>query len=215
MRTIYQEQLQNLQKELNLMYDLCAQAIALNKESLHNLYQKKPTKKTSKKQSELLATSYKILSKLTEKEKSISESCELILLLQQPVAYDLGQITTTFRSVVDIKSIGELAQNNIKTLAKISKQYIPEALFTMAQVSCEMFAILQKELKTQNYAKEKSYKEDLYKKEKKLDLAFAQTQEHIAKELSKTRQKAQVWLDVLIVAKQYEKIGDYIVHLGW
>jgi len=220
MRETYIAQLERLQQDLNIMYAICKKQLVLCKEmiNLSLKVSKKPSKKTNKKQSEILEQSLKNRLILHEKQNTLSNACELILLLQQPVAFDLAQITTTFRYVVQLERIGELTNENLKIAMRLSKTFMIESIISMAQILSDMFVLVeQTEVSKQTNNAESNTEHnnsELFKKQKRLDSAFSQTRSYIAKKLQKSKGSTQQLLDVMMIAVHFENIGDYIISLA-
>ena len=102
MRKHFDEQLEEMNRELTAMGELCRRAIALSCEAL--------------------TSGDKVLAErvvgmdpdIDQKERLIESMCLKILLQQQPVARDLRQISAALKMITDLERIGDHAVNIAK-----------------------------------------------------------------------------------------------------
>jgi phosphate transport system protein len=151
--------------------------------------------------------------RIDDKEKEIEAQCLRLLLSQQPVARDLGQISAALKMVTDMERIGDHAadisalciylarQNYIKKLEHIPQ--MAEATIKMVADSIDSF--VRKDLQlAQEVIDYDDVVDGLFLKVKKELLALVH-------ENADTGEQA---FDLLQVAKYYERIGDHAVNIA-
>ena len=97
MRESYRKQLQNLHTELIRMGALCEDAISCAVNGMLN------------EDASLSDKAFQIEAEIDMQERDIEMICERLLLREQPVAGDLRQITTAQKIVTDMERIGDQA----------------------------------------------------------------------------------------------------------
>ena len=99
MRSHFDEQLAQLNRELTEMGALCEEAIALSAKALSDI-------------DKTLAVRVAPLdTEIDQKERDIESLCLKLLLQQQPVARDLRQISAALKMITDMERIGDHAVN--------------------------------------------------------------------------------------------------------
>ncbi|MDY0300907.1 MAG: phosphate signaling complex protein PhoU [Trichlorobacter sp.] len=201
MRSHYDEKLTQLNNNLIEMGALIENAIA---------------KATKALQERDVDTARKIVTDDTiidEKEKEIESLCLKLILHQQPVARDLRQISTALKMITDMERIGDQAANIAELCTYLDGQefikeleHIPQ----MARAAAKMVtggidAFVNKDLGlAQSVIDYDDVVDDLFSTIKK-DLI-----ELIHKDVGTGEQA----LDILQIAKYYERIGDHAVNIA-
>ncbi|SDO11597.1 phosphate signaling complex protein PhoU [Acetanaerobacterium elongatum] len=149
---------------------------------------------------------------IDEMEKTIETRCLKLLLRQQPVARDLRQISTALKMITDIERIGDQAADIAEILmnlkndepAKIAR-HIPE----MARVASEMVydsvtAFTNNDLEA---AKAVIARDDV------VDDLFCKVRSDLVELIGTTPNKIDEAIDVMMIAKYLERIGDHAVNI--
>ena len=97
MRNLYQQQLENLNRELIKMGAECEEIIGLAAAALTD-YSAALEEKTAQ-----------VGALIDESERTIENICLKLLLRQQPVARDLRQISAAMKMITDMERIGDQA----------------------------------------------------------------------------------------------------------
>ena len=108
MRNYYQEQLENLNRELIKMGAACEEIIDLAAQSLTD-YSEQLEEKTAQ-----------VGAVIDESERTIENVCLKLLLRQQPVAKDLRQISAAMKMITDMERIGDQAEDIVDLIPKMS-----------------------------------------------------------------------------------------------
>ena len=102
MRDLFQEQLNELKRELTVMGASCEEIIALASQALTGW------------DGELVQKVNTIGAQIDESERTIETICMKLLLRQQPVARDLRQISAALKMITDMERIGDQAEDIVE-----------------------------------------------------------------------------------------------------
>lgn len=204
MRSNFDEQLANLNKEMIQLGALCETAISSAAEAL-NKGNKSLTKNT-------IALSGEI----DQFERDIESLCLKLLLQQQPVARDLRQISSALKMVTDLERIGDQAADIAEIISyHQSGSALPRqitlisemARSTIHMVTESVNAYVDKDL---DKAKEVITYDDV------VDGLFYQVKDQIISYIAQHPEQGQEALDALMIAKYFERIGDHAARVaGW
>ena len=104
MRDLFQEQLNELKRELTIMGSSCEEIIALASRALTDMDE------------ELVRKVATIGAQIDESERTIETICIKLLLRQQPVARDLRQISAAMKMITDMERIGDQAEDIVEII---------------------------------------------------------------------------------------------------
>lgn len=200
MRSKFDQQLEQLNKEMITMGAMCENAIALSAKALDS-----GDVATASRVPELSA-------QIDQKEREIEGLCMKLLLQQQPVAKDLRVISSAMKMVTDMERIGDQSADiaEIITMANISANddtlHIREmALAVIKMVTDSIDAFVKKNIKT---AKEVIAYDDV------VDGYFDTLKKTLIERFSKPETDGEYALDLLMIAKYFERIGDHAVNIA-
>ncbi len=201
LRKAYQEQLDKLRDKLIQMGELCTLAVQLAVEAV----------KTG---DAGLAERTRSTDETIEAEEQSTESlCISLLLRQQPVAGDLRRISSAQKMISDLERIGDQAAD----IAELSSYMVvreddvaAETLYAMAwevvnMVSASIDAFVRSDL---TLAREVIDWDD------KADDWFIQIKKELISAIMADNTKGEYYLDILMVAKYLERIGDHAVNVA-
>ncbi len=145
-------------------------------------------------------------------EKTIEARCLSLILKQQPVARDLRIVTTALKVVTDMERIGDHAADiaelifrekrepiydlvkHIPEMGKVSKQMVRDAVAAFTSVNVEEArAIIERD--------------DI------VDDLFDKVKEEVATLLRASSEHVDQCVDILMIAKYFERIGDHAVNI--
>lgn len=199
-RKVYQEQLRKLNSELIQMGDLCEKAMSLVMKALR------------KKDEEIARGVHKIEREIDEKERDIEAQCMTLLLRQQPVAGDLREISAALRMIADMERIGDQTADIADITKYITKSQleIHPTIFTMGKVVGKMVD----DSINAYVRRDEKLAQDVIDADDQVDELFAKVKEELVETLQKKKDSDGCELDVLMIAKYLERIGDHAVNLG-
>lgn len=196
MREYYEKQLEDLNKQLISMGNACQKSIEITIRALKGSRQS------------LTWEASELCDKICHMEREIEEKCMKLLLLQQPVASDLRKISSALKIVTDMERIGiqagDIGEMILTGETDLSDSQIPlkeMAEETVHMLKDSMKAFLREDL---DLARQTMAKDD------RVDSLFLE----IKRELSKKPGKDGSAIDLVIIAKYYERIGDHAENIA-
>lgn len=149
---------------------------------------------------------------INDMERVIESRCLSLILRQQPVARDLRVVTTALKVVTDMERIGDHASDISELVLNkwcSSKYEIVKAIPQMAQVAKNMVhkaveSFIKADITT---AKETILLDD------HMDDLFLQVKQDVIHALKTSGENADSYIDLLMIAKYMERIGDHAVNI--
>ena len=149
---------------------------------------------------------------IDQMERDIEAICLKMLLQQQPVARDLRQISAAMKIITDMERIGDQAEDigeivpflngrtgveceDIRLMAETAQQMVRSSID--AYVNQDM-ALVEKVISMDDI----------------VDDAFDRTKETLIHMISCNREDGQYCLDLLMIAKYLERIGDHATNIA-
>lgn len=200
MRMHFDQQLEELNLELIKMGALCERAIRRAADQLLN-----------EKENELQAVE-RIEDEINHKERDIENLCMKLLLQQQPVAKDLRMISSALKMISDMERIGDQAQDiadmsrfvKVQEIAhKMNIGKMAEATIKMVTESIDSF--VKKDLDSAAA---------VVKYDDVVDDLFLKVKTELPKLLQQEPQNAEYYIDLIMVAKYFERIGDHAENIA-
>ncbi len=200
MRDLFQEQLKELRQELGKMGTACREIIAMASEALTDY-------------SEALARAVKdIGNQIDESESSIETICLRLLLRQQPVAGDLRQISAAMKMITDMERIGDQCEDIVDLISKMERRADEKypgiremAMAAQQMVSEAVDAYVRQDL-------ELAYK--VMSMDDIVDDYFNRVKQDSIDLIAKEPKEGQYILDLLMIAKYFERIGDHCTNIA-
>jgi len=200
MRSHFDEQLALLNNELIAMGSLCEEAIALTAKSL------------SEGNVKLAKEVNALENEIDHKERDIESLCLKLILQQQPVAHDLRQISAALKMITDMERIGDQAEDIAEIInflnGRIPSENIP--IYKMEQATIKMVtdsvdAYVKKDIEL---AKSVIKYDDI------VDECFGKVKNQLIGVISENPGDGEYTLDLLMIAKYFERIGDHAVNIA-
>lgn len=160
-----------------------------------------------------LETSRIIEEKINTMEREIQNYCLNLLLLQSPVAGDLRTVSAALKMITDLERIGDQAIDiaEMSTYLKDCENiYSMTHLSEMAERSSNMVttaidAFVKKDLKLAN---------TVATMDDAIDDLFNKVKQEVVDIINANKELDQQAIDVLLIAKYFEKIGDHAENIG-
>lgn len=199
MRTKFDEQLNQLHHDLIAMGALCESAIAMSAKALDGA------------DMTIARKVFEYTAQIDEAEREIEASCIRLLLQQQPVATDLRVISSALKMVTDMERIGDNSGDiaEIVTMGHITqggdKLNIRDmALATIKMVTDSVDAFVKSDA---DLARAVIAYDDV------VDGHFNRIKSALLEEL-RAGEGGEYALDLLMVAKYFERMGDHAVNIA-
>ena len=200
MRSRFDEQLALLNKELIEMGALCEEVIALASKALTNA------------DAELAQKVAPLDREIDEKERVIESMCLKLLLQQQPVARDLRQISAALKMITDMERIGDQAEDIAEIIPFLAGRSNENdglmrgmAKATIGMVTDSVDAFVKRDL---------ALAEKVTRDDDVVDRYFDEVKQKLIEKIAQSPADGEYAIDLLIVAKYFERIGDHAVNIA-
>ena len=153
--------------------------------------------------------------RINNMERDIEHRCMTLLLRQQPVAGDLRRISTAMKVVTDIERIGDHAADiaevipHLVTVRKEGDPAVSQAI-RMGQKAHKMILDALSALT----GEDESAAQKVIAADDEVDFDFNAIKHTLAQEIAEDPGKVDAALDLLMVIKYLERIGDHAVNLA-
>jgi len=200
MRSRFDEQLSLLNKKMIEMGAECEELIALVAKALLNGDVEGARK--AKEQGH----------EIDQMEREIESICLKLLLQQQPVAKDLRVISAALKMITDMERIGDQAEDIAEIIPFLDGRTGAEfADFKpMAEATCKMVTDSIDAYVKQDVALAKAVAEH----DDVVDNAFGRMKDMLIKMISENKADGEYAVDLLMIAKYFERIGDHAVNIA-
>ena len=149
---------------------------------------------------------------INDMERAVESRCLSLILRQQPVACDLRQVSTALKVVTDLERIGDHASDIAELILRIKVEHayhIVKHLPTMAAAAQKMVhdaieAFIAQDLEAAM---------EIIKRDDEVDTLFNQVKTDVIDLLKTSPNQADEGIDLLMVAKYLERIGDHAVNV--
>lgn len=200
MRSHFDEQLSTLNKELIEMGALCEEVITMVSKALPHC------------DAALARKVAPVDSEIDQKERLIESMCLKLLLQQQPVARDLRQISAALKMITDMERIGDQAEDIAEIICLLNGRSIEndELLQQMAKATIKMVTeSIDAFVKRDIILAEKAVSDDDI-----VDNYFDEIKKELIKKIADNPNDGEYAVDLLIIAKYFERIGDHAVNIA-
>lgn len=201
MRSRFDEQLRELNTEMIEMGRMIVQSISQAIEALT-------------KQDEELAK--KIMdgdADVDHEQKKIENICFTLLIQQQPVARDLRTITAAMKMVTDMERIGDHAAD-ISEMTILMDGKSPVKKFDHIQKMAAETVIMLNQSIEAYVQKDREKAKEVIARDDVVDGLFDDVKTDIIDLIQKDRGDGEEALDMLMVAKYFERIGDHATNIA-
>ena len=200
MRNRFDEQLFELNREIIEMGAMCEEAIASAAKAL------------SSGDMALAAKVCENSSAIDQMERDIEGRCMKLLLHQQPVARDLRLISAALKMITDMERIGDQAEDIAEIVTFLNGHTMEgmELIEEMARETIEMVtgsvdAFVKKDI---------ALAQNVINKDDIVDRYFSQIKCDIITMIAENHADGEFALDLLMVAKYFERIGDHATNIA-
>lgn len=200
MRTRFDRQLEQLNVELIRMGALCEEAISIVAKSLLD--------------SDLtyLPHALELDDQIDEMEREIEALCMKILLQQQPVASDLRVVSSALKMISDMERIGDQARDIAEMLGYVVQHRFESRLHIgdMARASIKMVTDSIDSFVRKDYDAAVA----VIQSDDVVDALFQKVKEELAAAIAAQPDNGEIFLDLLMIAKYFERIGDHATNIA-
>ena len=201
MREQFEEQLEQLHREVTEMGNLCEQAIALATKALFGG------------NDQLAKEVFRRDASIDRKEREIEDLCMRLFLHQQPMARDLRTVSAALKMVSDMERIGDHATDISELAIVLSEKTYVKKLDHIEEMARETMVMLIQSL-------EAYVEKDLDKAQKVIahddviDDLFEEVKQELIELIRNHADEGEQAVDLLMVTKYFERIGDHATNIA-
>lgn len=200
MRSRFDMQLEQLKLEMTSMGMLCENAIAKTSHALLNCDVKAAGELPE------------LLNQVTQKERDIEAICLRLLLQQQPVARDLRTVSAALKMVTDAQRIGTQSGDIAEIVAMGYIREIPEGLPIREMATAVIHMVTDS---IDSFVKQDGkLSRNVIEYDDVVDDYFNSIKHSLVQRLKTQEGSSEAMVDLLMVAKYFERIGDHAVNIA-
>ena len=200
MRNRFDEQLFEMNRDLIEMGSMCEEAIA------------SAVKALTKNDKELAENVKKAGSLIDQMERDIESRCMKLLLHQQPVARDLRAISAALKMITDMERIGDQAED-IAAMVLYTADHNMEDFDIIEEMAKETVKMVTDSVDA-FVKKDVELAQDVIKRDDIVDNYFSKVKHDIIKLIAENRTDGELALDLLMISKYFERIGDHATNIA-
>ena len=200
MRNKFDMQLEILNEQLTRMGELCELAI--------NRVTKALVEGSIEQAKKIMSADESI----DQMEKDIERLCLKLLLQQQPVASDLRKISAALKMITDLERIGDQA-TDIAEIIQVGTIKLPISGSRLTQMAEATMKMVNNSI--ESYVESSlAMAQEVIDSDDIVDEHFLAVRSEIIEEMKTGEVSSDQALDLLMVAKYYERIGDHASNIG-
>lgn len=145
-------------------------------------------------------------------EKAIEARCLTLIIKQQPVAKDLRIVTTALKVVTDMERIGDHAADIAELILREKREHIYDLIKhipEMGNATKDMVRDATTAFTTMNVEMAR----EIMKRDDIVDELFDKIKLEVASILKQSSDQVDQCVDILMIAKYFERIGDHVVNI--
>ncbi|MDR1221173.1 MAG: phosphate signaling complex protein PhoU [Treponema sp.] len=150
---------------------------------------------------------------INDAEREIESRCLKLILMQQPVARDLGQVSTALKMITDMERIGDHAADISDICVYLSTQdYITklDRIPQMAEAASKMVT----ESIDAFVRKDVELAQSVIARDDVVDALFSTVKKDLIALVHENANNGEQAFDLLQIAKYYERISDHAVNIA-
>jgi phosphate transport system protein len=145
-------------------------------------------------------------------EKTIESRCLSLILKQQPVARDLRIVTTALKVVTDMERIGDHAADIAELIIREKRDPIYNLVKHIPEMGIVAKAMVHDAVHAFTTINVEEARE-IIKRDDVVDDLFDKVKEEVASLLRASNEHVDQCVDILMIAKYFERIGDHAVNI--
>ncbi len=150
---------------------------------------------------------------IDEKERDIEALCLRLLLQQQPKARDLREISAALKMITDMERIGDQALDISRISLLLSETAYIKKLEHIGQMAKETRKMIRDAIDA-FVDKDLEKAHQVIEADDAVDALFLTVKEELILLINEDVRNGSQALDLLMIAKYYERIGDHAVNLA-
>jgi len=152
-------------------------------------------------------------SEVDSMEKDIEKQCVKILLLQQPVAKDLRQVSAALKMITDMERIGDQARDISELLLKAGRNVKINPNGVIAQMATATMKMVHDA--AQSFVKQDiQAAHNVIEFDDVIDNLYEQAKAEIVHRIKSEKEDVDFLIDLLSISKYFERIGDHTASIA-
>ena len=147
------------------------------------------------------------------KERDIESRCLKLLLQQQPVARDLRTISSALKMITDMERIGDQAADIAEITHRLKQTDAPLCDTHIKEMSKSTIRMV-KESVDAFVARDLALAQKVIAEDDEVDDMFVHVRDELVQMLKKEESEPAAVIDVLMIAKYFERIGDHATNIA-
>lgn len=150
--------------------------------------------------------------KIDRKERDIEALCMKLLLKQQPVAGELRDISAVLKMITDLERIGDQA-SDIAEITRFTRGRNGKVGTDLDTMSADVIRMVNDSI-TAFVQRDLSPAREIIAYDDVVDDLFDRIKDELISAIAEDVGNGAVWLDMLMVAKYLERIGDHATNVA-
>lgn len=150
---------------------------------------------------------------INDMQRNIEARCLSLLTKQQPVARDLRMVSAALKVVTDIERIGDHVSDMAELLLRMDMPELSEFSDSLPKMIVSAKMIVSESIEA-FVARDMDDAKDVIAYDDVIDNFFNQIKEDLITDLKSGKKNPDDCIDVLMLAKYLERVGDHAVNIG-
>lgn len=151
--------------------------------------------------------------RIDHREKEIESLCMKLLLLQQPIASDLRNISAALKIITDMERIGDQAADISEITLILAREEVTVNLESIRQMAAETINMVNKSV--ESYVERNlELAGEVIRNDDIVDELFLKTKNELINMIKSGTPGNEQAADLLMAAKYFERIGDHAVNIA-
>lgn len=150
---------------------------------------------------------------IDQKERTIESMCLRLLLIQQPIARDLRKVSSALKMITDMERVGDQAADICEIVTMMDGMEGLDNPRLMRDMARETVDMVHKVIDAY-VASDVHLARAVMAADDVVDDLFMRVKAELIELLTRDASRGQQALDILMIAKYFERIGDHAVNIG-
>jgi len=144
------------------------------------------------------------------REREVESLCLKLMVLQSPMAGDIRAISSAMKIISDMRRIGEICGDMADILQYMKGK---SGLLSLQQMARQTQSMVTSAIDA-FVRRDEALAAKIIEEDDVVDQLFRDTREDIVHLIQEKQDNGEYAVDLVMIAKYFEKIGDHCVHIG-
>lgn len=150
---------------------------------------------------------------INDLERQIERRCLKLLLQQQPVASDLRRISSALKMITDMERIGDQAADIAELSLRLEEGREEEKLTHIVKMAADTTRMVTEAINAY-VSGDTALAQKVIDDDDGVDELFNLVKDDLIEMISQNREVGEQAIDLLMIAKYFERIGDHAVNIA-